>query len=323
MAEEGKEFSQLDLGGVLRSAHEDKNKALRVTSANTSVPAAYSRVVLTYNSSDSVTNAKFYEGTFPEIRHVTFVSDVASSLNNTYFTLHSENDESLYHCWYNVGGAGTDPAPIGSCGIEIPIAVGEDSTIVKLATQRCLEQFIDEFKIQELAASKIKITNTRKGLSTDSADVGTGFTITTEQQGEEKLVKSIDIPFDGKSRYIYNTQEKRFENYPITSTDVSISGEVDIKNPDTLEIINTTIALKNTEKSIVLPDDTKRYEITVRNSAKINLAFGVGETTTKYKTIKKGNGWDSRPVDLPDSTTIYVLSDKDSTDLEIIVWKRT
>lgn len=118
MAEENKEFSQLDLGGVLRSAHEDKNKSLRVTSANTSVPARYSRVTLTYNASDSVTNAKFYQGTLGEIRHVTFVDDVAGSLNNAYFTLYTENDEALYHCWYNVSGGGTDPAPVGSCGLE-------------------------------------------------------------------------------------------------------------------------------------------------------------------------------------------------------------
>lgn len=76
MVEESKEFSQLDFGGVLRSAHEDKNKTLQITSANTSVPARYFKVTLTYNRSDSVTNVKFYEGSLAEIRHVEFVDNI-------------------------------------------------------------------------------------------------------------------------------------------------------------------------------------------------------------------------------------------------------
>ena len=280
MSEERKDLSQLDFGGVLRSAHDDGNKALRVTSANTSVPSIYSRVVLTYNSSDSVTNARFYRGTLPEVRHVTFVADVAGSLNNTYFTLYTENDESLYHVWYNVSGGGTDPAPPGSCGIEIPIETGDAAEIVKTATELCLAQFNDDFLVQELAPIKLKIENRRLGVATNSVDMGTGFTLTTVQEGEEKLIKNIDIPFDGTSKYIYNTQEKKFEVFPIA--DIEISGEVDIKNPNTYQIINKSIVNKNTEETQVLPDDTKRYTITVREGkARLRLAAAVGETTTK------------------------------------------
>lgn len=323
MAEENKEFSQLDLGGVLRSAHEDKNKALRITSANTSVPASYSRVTLTYNSDDSVTNAKFYEGTLPEERHIRFVADVAGSLNNTYFTLYSENDESLYHVWYNVSGGGTDPAPVGSCGIEIPIVTGDVASIVKLATQRCLEQFIDEFQVRELAADKLFVKNTRMGLCTNSADFGTGFELTTVQEGEEKLVKNIDIPFDGKTKYIYNTQEKRFESFPVSDATVTLAGEVDIKNPNTLEIINKTVATKNVEVTQLLPNDTKKFRIGVRDhKAQLRLAYGVGETATLYKTISRGSLWISEDIDIADGTTLYLLSSQDNIVIEIEVWRR-
>jgi len=321
MAEENKEFSQLDFGGVLRSAHEDKNKALRTTSANTSVPASYSRVDLTYNSSDSVTNARFYEGTLAEIRHVTFVDDIGGSLNNTYFTLYAEQDESLYHVWYNVSGGGIDPAPPNSCGIEIPIETNDVAEIVKLATERCLEQFIDDFVVQELAPDKLKIENARKGTATNSIDVGTGFIITTVQEGEEKLIKNIDVPFDGSSKYVFNTQEKKFEVFPIA--DVEITGEVDIKNPNTLEIINTSIALKNVETTQILPNDTKRFRIRVRDyKAKLRLAYGVGETTTNYRTISRGFIWDSEDIDIANGTTLYLLSTQDNIVVEIEVWRR-
>jgi hypothetical protein len=278
-------------------------------------------VVLTYNASDSVTNAKFYLGELPEERHVTFTADSGGSLNNTYFTLYAENDEALYHVWYNVSGGGVDPAPSDSCGIEIPIETNDAAAIVKLATQRCLEKFPD-FAVKELAPDKLRIRNSRNGVATDTADVGTGFTITTDQQGTEKLIKSVDVPFDGKTRYIYNTQEKRFENFPITTTDVTISGEVDIQNPNTMEMINTTIALKNTEVSINLPDDTKRYEISIRNSAKVQLAFVAGQTNTNFRTIFAGNDWNSGDIDIPNSTTIYVRSNKDNTIIETTVWRR-
>ena len=321
MAEENKPFSQLDLGGVLRSAHEDKNQSLRITSANTSVPAIYSRVDLTYDTNDSVTNATFYEGTLAQVTHVEFIADSGGSLNNTYFTLHTENNESLYHVWYNVSGGGVDPAPPNSTGIEIPIETNDPDVIVKLATQRVLEYFDDEFFIQEMTPEIIKIENRRKGLSTNSVDVGTGFTITTIREGEEQLIKSVDVPSDGMSKYVYNTQEKKFEVFPIV--DVEVTGEVDIKNPNTLEIINKSIALKDVEETQVLPDDTKRFRIRVRDQrAKLRLAYGVGETASNYRTITRGFVWDSEDIDIANGTTLYLLSTQDNIVIEIEVWRR-
>jgi hypothetical protein len=321
MSQERKDFSQLDFGGVLKSAHDDRNKALRVTSGNTSVPSRYSRVVLTYNSSDSVTNAQFYEGTLAEIRHVTFVDDIGGSLNNQYFTLYTENDESLYHVWYNVSGSGVDPSPSNSVGIEVTIEANDPAEIVKLATQRTLERFIDDFKVQELAPTKLKIENARMGVASNSIDVGTGFSLTTVQEGEEALLKNIDVDFDGTTKYIFNTQEKKFEAFPIA--DLTITGEVNVEKPNTPEIINKSIALANVEETQVLPDNTKRFTISVRNGlAQLRLAYIVGGTTTNYRTIYRGSTWDSDETDIPNGTTLYLLSTQDNITVEIEVWRR-
>ena len=228
-----KKQSQLDLGGVLRSAHEDKNQSLRVTSANTSVPPSYSRVDLTYNGQVSITNAKFYEGTFAEIREVRTTDDTAGSLNNTYFTLFSEYDESLYHVWYNVDGLGVNPAPIGSCGIEVQIQSNDDKEIVALATKLAID-FIEDFKADR-SVNIVKITNIRKGTSSNLTDVGTGFAISTLQEGTEELIKNIDIPFDGNVRYIYNEQERRFEIEAIASLG-TVSVDIDADNGDNISI---------------------------------------------------------------------------------------
>lgn len=229
-----KDLSQYDLGSVLRSAHQFENDALRVTSANTSVPPKYSRVALTYNGSDSVTNAKFFEGSLAEVREITFAADSAGSLNNTYFTLYSENDESLYHVWYNVAGGGTDPAPVNSVGIEVPIETNDSAEIVLLATRLVLENKSD-FKVEEIGPIKLKITNSRKGVASNTQDFGTGFTFNTVQQGDERLLKSVDIPFDGNTRYIFNTQEKKFEVESIAALG-TVAVEVDAADGDNIAI---------------------------------------------------------------------------------------
>lgn len=220
-----KKLSQLDPGGVLKSAHDFSADALRTISGVTSVPSSYSRVDLSYNGNGSVTRATFYGGSLAESREVQFTSDTSGSLNNTYFTLYSEFDESLYHVWYNVDGLGTDPAPVNSLGIEVLIQSDDVREIVKLATQRVLEK-IEDFNIKELSPISISITNSRKGVATNTVDVGTGFTIITVQEGEEVLIKNIDIPFTNNVRYIFNTQERKFEVESIQSIG-TISVELD------------------------------------------------------------------------------------------------
>lgn len=315
-----KKFSQHDLGGVLKSAHQDENQALRITSANTSVPPQYSRVVLTYNTDNSVTNALFYRGLLAEIREVECVADVGGSLNNTYFTLQSENDESLYHVWYNVAGGGTDPAPANSVGIPVYIETNDPAEIVAKATEIALRKN-EDFNTKLLVNSIVKIINTRNGVCTNSLDFGTGFNITTIQEGTEKLIKSVDVPYDGKTKYHFNTQEKKFEIF--APTDVQITGEVDIKDPNSIEISNTTIALKNVEETITLPNDIKRFTVKVRDGkAKLLLAFVAGGTATAYHTVPRGFVWESGDVDLADGTNIYVLSTSDNVVVETTSWRR-
>lgn len=225
-----KNQSQLDPGGVLKSAHDDRSQSLRVINGISEVPSSYSRVSLTYNASGSVTRAVFYEGTQALSTEIITVPDVSGSLNNTYFTLNSEGNESKYHVWFNVSSGGTDPAPAGSTGIEIPIETNDSSSIVAMAIDLCLKNLSD-FKIQRIN-NNIKITNTRKGTADVVTDSGTNFIITTLQSGSEKILKAIDIPYNGVVRYLYNTQEKKFEVESVQGLQV----EVDAADGDNIAI---------------------------------------------------------------------------------------
>ena len=57
---------------------------------------------------------------------VTCVADTAGSLNDTYFLLNTPSQG--FYVWYNVAGAGTDPALSGKVGIEVQIATGDGAT---------------------------------------------------------------------------------------------------------------------------------------------------------------------------------------------------
>jgi len=272
-----KELSQYDLGSVLRSSHQLENDSLRTTSANTSVPPKYSRVDLTYNGSDSVTNATFYEGSLAEVREVEFNADVASNLNNTYFTLSSENNESLYHVWYNVSGAGVDPSPANSVAIEVPIEANDTAEIVTLATKLVLDNK-EDFVVEQIAPTKLKISNARLGGADNTVDNGTGFEIITVQQGAEKLLKSVDIPFDGNSRYLFNTQEKRFEVESIAALG-TVAVEVDAADGD-----NIAISRHENFRNILLEEDYVDTDFTTNTYTEV-LSYSATEDL-KVRALK-------------------------------------
>lgn len=313
-----KDVSQYDPGLVLRDVHELKNNSLRVTSANTSVPVQYSRVELIYNVNNSVTNARFFEGTLAEKRNILFNPDIAGSLNNTYFSLYSENDESLYHIWYNVDGLGTDPSPVGSVGIEVEIQSNDPAQIVKLATEIALRNK-EDFRIYELSPISICIENSRKGIATDTSDFGTGFEFLTVQQGQEELLKSIDIPYENNIRYIYNEQEKKFEVEVVGGVTVDV--DIDADNGD-----NIAISRHEEYRNIVDEEDYLDTDLSINNYTQIwtytateNLRLRAlkikADTLGNFKLIINGITKDyflTSPTDR--NCRFYFLEDEDLLD---------
>ena len=106
---------------------------------------------------------------------VTCSADVASSHNNDYFVLYNAKDLTKYHVWYNVGGAGVDPAPASSTAIPVAIGVGATATAVATATALAIDAVQGFFACS--SGTQVTIENTQPGLSTTvAAGVGlTGF----------------------------------------------------------------------------------------------------------------------------------------------------
>lgn len=271
-----KKLSRYDLGSVVKSAHQDENQALRVFNANSSVPASYSRVDLTYNAQGSVTTAVFYGGSLPQIRTVEF-SNASAALNNEYWTIFAENNEAEYYIWYNVDGAGVDPAVSGAQGIEVSVNSTDSAAIVLLATQLALKAKCD-FHIEKLSETKLKIFNVRNGGADLSVSTTSLIEVDNTQLGGEQLVKRIDIPFDGNARYLYNIQEREFKVESIASLG-TVAVEVDAADGD-----NIAISAHENKRNITVENNYIAANLDVNNYTEI-LSYTATENL-KLRVLK-------------------------------------
>jgi hypothetical protein len=70
----------------------------------------------------------------PEVVNVTAAADVAGSKNSTWWKFYSASDAYGFYVWYNINGAGVDPAPAGLTGIQVAGATGATAATLATAT---------------------------------------------------------------------------------------------------------------------------------------------------------------------------------------------
>lgn len=305
-----KYFSNLDPGGVLKNSHSQEADALRIIDINNIVGSYWSHVVLEYDANDSVESATFYYDSKKGIYEIELLGDTAGSLNNKYFLLNTGQNEKKYYVWYNVGGTGTDPNIADREGIEIPVAFNDAAEIVALATQLMLNMK-SELEVTKLLNGKIKIENVLFG-SSSIADFDTGFTFNTIQDGLSEIVREYDFPVQQDIKYVYNPYEKTFEVIDTSPIEVTLES-----SSQTAEIINVVALLANTEYSIPLPDNTKRFTIKLRETdAKLRVKFSSGGS---FLELKRGVSYTEENL-LTTSVTVYFETTKAGKTVELIYW---
>lgn len=167
------------------------------------------------------------------------VADSSSSLNNDYITFSSPT--GLFYAWFNVGGAGTDPAP-GGTGIAVAISANATAAAVATALAAAIDananfhskvsaDQTDHVIIQNVAAgaatnatagtSPFTVTVLREGANLDlgllQGDVEIGFTtdvvdIVAHQTGSQILEQKITgINLDGISLTLLETNAARIQ----------------------------------------------------------------------------------------------------------------
>jgi hypothetical protein len=89
---------------------------------------------------------------------------------------------------------------------------------------------------------------------------------------------------------------------------------------DTPYIYNKALTTHDTEYSQALPARCKRFTLQCRDSTDLKLAFTVGESGTKYITIKAGSAYTEDMLDSHSAVTLYIQCAADTKVAEIIAW---
>ena len=109
--------------------------------------------------------------------------------------------------------------------------------------------------------------------------------------------------------------------FPVDANITVENLHVDIDNANKANIENINVAVADSEFSYTFPAQTKKFAIKVRDGkADLRLSYGVGETTTKYVKIRRGNSHSVDAIDPEDPFTIYLQSSKTGVIVEIESW---
>lgn len=322
--EDVESLSQLDPGAVLRDAHSYPGHYLRVRDALTLVKQHYDYLTATY-SGNLPTQVKYYVGLNPHITKINAVADTAGSLNNKYFFIYEGRSARKFHVWYNVNGAGVDPAPPNSTGIEVGVNTNDASAIVAYASELVLNSSLyREYFTAKRAGSQLVITANKAGVTSDSLDVDTGFTV-LNQQGTSQLVQTVDIEYDGTDP-LFDGQVMKGYYYDVFSGSFQKNVETQPSTADnetTPTIAAVAVVLANTEYSYTFPTGTKSFMLRDRESdSKLRIAYtALGTSGNDYFTNYPGNIYPKDNLNTTSGFTIYFRSNKAGRTIEILSWK--
>ena len=288
-------LSQLDMGGVIKNVHDEQSGSLFTNRVKSQVPGSFDRAITTYTNK-SLSNIKFYSDDRNEITEVLTLADVSGSLNNTYFTLTSALDGTLYHVWFNVAAAGTDPAPADSTAIEIALATNDPSYIVAKA----IEIFVggnSDFEVNiagTLTSNIVLISNASNGETTDTSDFDTGFSFSVTQEGRSVLIADISPTQVVDVCYFWNESEGRIEAKSLASasdikTDISL-GLVNGKELKFASGFNDDIDTANTEiiatqGGVSYPYPTSADTLDIASSSALDTIAGTGARALRIEGL--------------------------------------
>ena len=192
-----KPLKDRDADQVLRTAYDEKTGAININKVNSLVPTSYGKVELDYTTvagQEVISTATFYGDGESQVTQVRTYSDVAGSLNNTYFFIWSTNNVTKYHVWFN-NGTGIDPAPPASTPIEVVYVNNDDRVTLANLIVSAVNQVIDFAASNNNA--QVLINNLTQGTATSAVDNNTGFKIKVLRSGvARKIVTILSMGYD-------------------------------------------------------------------------------------------------------------------------------
>ena len=232
-----------------------------------------------------------------EITQVTCAAGNTASLAGSYFTMNSANNTNKYYFWYQVDGAGSDPAVSGRTGVLISVLSTDTNAEVATKTRDKINIQLFDFVATSLS-NVVTITNSDEGYADDPVEtLPVGFTVTVTQNGRGQKVTqeiseinviagnlyasagsadyfSISTPFEKQRYYVWFARG--------SSTDPAVAGKtglrVDITGSETASDVAALIATK-LENTTFFEVEQASGVLTVTT-----LDFGPTEATTENVT---------------------------------------
>jgi len=103
------------------------------------------------------------------------------------------------------------------------------------------------------------------------------------------------------------------------SINVILTGSLDSTTPS---IQNVAITTSGVENVLILPINTKQFQLRVRDSlSKIQIAYVLGESNSSYITIPRGCNYSQDNLNLTTfNRVLFIQSNKDNIVLECAIW---
>lgn len=124
------------------------------------------------------------------VQTVTQVADVAGSLNSKYWYINSTT--TGYYVWYNINGAGVDPAIAGRTGIQVAAATNDSAATICAALKTAIDAVAGVFSSGS-ATTSLTITNTVAGGAVLASDVNSGVTFSSNFGTISARLKTINV----------------------------------------------------------------------------------------------------------------------------------
>jgi hypothetical protein len=289
--------SQYDPGLIVKEVHDFYGQYIRVRDTNSLNSQHFTHFSATYDVNNNPTEITYFRGITSHVTSIGCVDDVASSLNNKYFSIRACPSNQKYHIWFNVGGAGVAPVVADSTPIEIDISEGDPAVVVATAIKLTLNLLYSKiFTVTQLNAV-LEIRTVGFGICSNTVDINTGFAI-SNTAGTQVVTDVVSLTYSGNDP-IYNGQVLKNYRYniwggffePSSSTSISITAPVISSGTDDGTPSGTPYVFVNNEFSQILAAGDRVDEFIYADAGTKNeRVIEINTTSTNVhpgKTAKK------------------------------------
>ncbi len=196
-------LTQFDPGQVAKATFSELQSANRTVDTTSVLKDAYTHFTQEVDAAGRPTLVEYFQATLVTIDEITFVPDVAGSLQGTAVTLVNPI---------------TKKSKVLTIGTDVIINNNDSATLVQIAFFDVIKD-LEDFSVDRegTLSSSIQISYHDFG-EADTVDLGTtGFSVNRLETGDEIKVGEIELSYDGSGSPIWNGNTLFNHNYNITT----------------------------------------------------------------------------------------------------------